>query len=43
MDKDGGQIIHEKHMIRDHEKKEGKLPSKLSRRYDDYFTAGRQH
>jgi len=47
MDKDGGQIIHEEHVIRDHEQKEGKLPSKLSRRlpttHDDYFMAGHQH
>jgi hypothetical protein len=44
MDKDGSQIIHEEHMIRDHEQKEGKLPYKLSRRlpttHDDYFMAG---
>jgi hypothetical protein len=32
VDKDGNQIIHEEHMIRDHEQNEGKLPSKLSRR-----------
>jgi len=47
MDKDGDQIIHEECMIRDHEQKEGKLPSKLSRRlpttHDDYFMAGHQH